>query len=327
MQHLIYPIAALGGLGLLFGVLIGVVSKFFNVVQDERIPQITEALPGANCGGCGYSGCKAYASAIVQDGAPVNQCTVGGPAVAEQLAGIMGVEAGEFVEKKAVVLCCGTRDAAALRYEYEGISDCVAANRLGGGQKACAQGCLGFGNCVAVCDRNAIEIINGVAFVNDNCKGCGQCAKECPKGLIKIVPKTAKYVVSCSSTLKGAALKDKCTAGCIGCKMCEKVCPSGAIKVENNIAVIDYEKCTSCGACSEKCPKKVIRDITVMPKAEVKEVKKEETKKLAAEDKKPVTPVAEVKKPAVAAENTETAKPQEVKEEIKEEIKEETTKE
>ena len=313
MQQLIFPVVALGGLGLLFGVLIGVVAKFFTVVQDERIPQLNELLPGANCGGCGYSGCKAYATAIVEDGAPVNCCTVGGPAVADQLAGVMGVEAGEFIEKKAIVLCCGNRDAAALRYEYEGVLDCVAADRLGGGQKACTQGCLGFGNCVGVCDRDAIHIINGVAYVNDNCKGCGQCARECPKGLIKIVPKSAKYAVSCSSTLKGAALKDKCSAGCIGCKMCEKVCPTEAIKVENNIAVIDYDKCVSCGACAEKCPKKVIRDITVMPVAEAKKEEKEEVK----------TPAVEAKKPEEIKAETpvfESAKSQEVKEEVKEEI-------
>lgn len=287
MQQLIYAVAALGGLGLLFGIMIGIVSKYFDVVQDERIPKMTELLPGANCGGCGYSGCKAYATAIVNDNAPVNRCTVGGPSTADSLACVMGVEAGEFIEKKAVVLCCGNRDSAALRYEYEGISDCVAAGRLGGGQKSCTQGCLGFGNCVSVCDRNAIEIINGVAYVNDNCKGCGQCAKECPKGLIKIVPKTAKYAVSCSSTLKGASLKDKCSAGCIGCKMCEKVCPTGAIKVENNLASIDYDLCTSCGACAEKCPKKVIRDITVLPPKE----KKEEKKEGIEAEKKDVQPV------------------------------------
>lgn len=168
------------------------------------------------------------------------------------------------------------------------MADCAVAARTGGGQKACLNGCLGFGNCVAVCDREAIEIIDGIAHVNDNCRGCGQCAKACPKGLIRIVPKTVKYVVSCSSNLKGAALKDKCQSGCIGCKLCEKACENGAITVIDNLAVIDYDKCTSCGACVEKCPKKVIKDVTVKPvikkpviKKPVKKAKKvkEETKK------------------------------------------------
>lgn len=255
-MQLLYAVITLGGLGLFFGLVIALASKFFTVKTDERIDKIAEALPNGNCGGCGYSGCKAYASAVVNDGAPTNMCPVGGASAAEEIAGIMGVSAEVFVEKKAVVLCCGTKDSAALRYDYMGISDCVAAAKTGGGQKACLSGCLGFGNCAAVCDRNAIEIKDGVARVNDNCKGCGRCVKACPKGLIRIVPKTAKYVVSCSSHLKGAALKDRCQGGCIGCKLCEKACESGAITVTDNLAAIDYDKCTSCGACAEKCPKK-----------------------------------------------------------------------
>ena len=62
---------------------------------------------------------------------------------------------------------------------------------------------------------------------------------------------------SVDSQDKGKQVMTACKVGCIGCKMCERVCESGAVTVENNIAHIDQSKCTGCGACAAKCPKKV----------------------------------------------------------------------
>lgn len=260
MTDILFPALAMGAVGLFLGILLAVASKIFAVEKDERAEAIAEVLPGANCGSCGYAGCSAYAAAISSDGAKINSCSPGGQRVADAIAGIMGVQAEAVEEKCAVVLCNGDEETATDKYVYEGIEDCnVAATLQGGGHKACTYGCLGYGSCSAVCQNNAITIENGIAVIDyDKCGGCGECEKACPKKLIKIVKKSTKYIVKCSSCDKGAEMKAKCSVGCIGCKICEKNCPVQAITVENNHAVIDYEKCIGCGICAAKCPKKII---------------------------------------------------------------------
>lgn len=267
-MYIVLPVVALGGMGLLFGVLLAVASKIFAVKEDERIPLVTEALPGANCGGCGYAGCSAYANAVVNDGAPVSACPVGGAAVAAKIAAIMGVEADTGEKRVARVLCMGNTERAAQKYEYDGPADCHTANRLGAGPKMCSYGCIGLGSCVKVCKFNAITVENGVAKVDmDKCTACGACVKECPKGIIKILPQSSSYTVLCHSKDKGKMVTKACGAGCIGCGICAKNCPSGAITIENNIAVIDEEKCVKCGVCAEKCPRKCIKHIIPVAKA------------------------------------------------------------
>lgn len=260
MKDIIFPALALGALGLVLGALLAIASKIFAVEKDERAEAISEVLPGANCGSCGYAGCSAYAAAISCGNAAINACNPGGQTVSDAIAEIMGVESAQVEEKCAVVLCSGTTDVATDKYIYDGVADCAAAAALqGGGQKACDYGCLGFGNCAAVCRNGAITVENGIAAIDtDKCGACGECVAACPKNLIKIMPKSAKYVVKCQSCDKGAQMKTKCTVGCIGCKICEKNCPADAIKVENNHAVIDGKKCIGCGLCAEKCPKKII---------------------------------------------------------------------
>ncbi len=256
---ILYAAAVLGGAGLLCGALLAVASKYLAVETDSRVEKITEVLPNANCGGCGFAGCSAFAAAVVSGEAPVDGCSAGGAKTAAAVAEVMGVTASVGTPKVASVKCRGTLNAAASRYEYDGIEDCTAAARLGGGQKACAYACLGFGSCVKACPFGAISVINGVAEVDtEKCTGCGACAKVCPKKVIEIIPKDTKYFVACSSQNKGIEMKTKCSAGCIACRLCEKNCPSGAVTVENNLARIDYSKCTGCGVCKEKCPKNII---------------------------------------------------------------------
>ncbi len=260
MREIIIPAAAMGALGLVLGALLAAASKIFAVKKDERAEEIVSVLPGANCGGCGYAGCGAYAAAVSSGNAGVGCCCVGGQAVSDKIAKIMGVEAQSVEEKRGVVMCSGDSEAAKNKYEYSGELDCTALSKLpGGGQKECTYGCLGLGTCAKICSVGAITVSGGVAHIDpEKCIGCGECARACPKKIIQLVPKKNKIVVKCKSCDKGALMKEKCTSGCIGCRMCEKICPSDAIKVENNCASIDYDKCVNCGLCAEKCPKKII---------------------------------------------------------------------
>lgn len=249
-----------GGTGLFIGVFLGVAGKKFAVEVDEREEAILGVLPGSNCGGCGYAGCSAVAAAIVSGEAAVNQCPVGGAAVAEKIAEIMGQTVGDTVREVAYVKCAGTCEKAKTAYEYTGIEDCSMVNMMqNNGPKSCAYGCLGLGSCVKACPFDALHIIDGIAVVDkEACKACGKCIATCPKHLIELVPYDQKHLVQCSSKDKGKDVMSACSVGCIGCKMCEKVCEAGAITVENNIAHIDTAKCTNCGKCAEKCPKKII---------------------------------------------------------------------
>ncbi|MBE7030924.1 MAG: RnfABCDGE type electron transport complex subunit B [Ruminococcaceae bacterium] len=259
IEQILYPALAVGAIGLFLGGLLAVASIVFRVETDERVEQIAEILPGANCGGCGYAGCSAFAKAIVEDGAPINRCNLMTAETAEKIAGIMGVEAGVITKKVARVACRGTAECAGDQYVSYGLNDCVAAAALGGGPKACAYGCMGLGSCVSVCQFGAISVVDGVAAVDeDACTGCGACASVCPKNVIAMVDADSRVFVGCSSRDKGAVVKTYCEVGCIGCKICEKKCEFGAISVVDNVAVIDPEKCTNCGVCASACLKKII---------------------------------------------------------------------
>jgi len=263
MINILYAVLSLGVLGGAFGLVLAFAAKKFAVEVDERQAAIEECLPGANCGGCGYAGCAAYASAVVSAGAPINVCVPGGNETAAQVASIMGVEAQETERCVALVKCSGTTGHMIKRFEYSGISDCFSAMRLGGGNGAngCKYGCLGFGSCVKTCPFGAIYLEDGIAHVDhEKCTGCMTCAKTCPKGIIIKVPYEADVTVACSSKDKGSVLRKYCDLGCLGCSICEKLCEYDAIHVEDGRAVIDYSKCKSCGQCAPKCPRKLIRD-------------------------------------------------------------------
>ena len=249
------PILVVCIIGLICGVGLSVASSVMAVKEDERFPAIRDCLPGANCGACGFTGCDGYAKALLQPGTKTNLCVPGGAEAAKKLAAVLDVEAEETVRNVAVVKCSGTCDVTQPKAEYRGIHTCSAAKLLFGGPGSCTYGCIGYGDCVAVCPQKAISIDRGVAFVDAaSCIGCGLCAKQCPQSVIALVPETAKSVVACSNRDKGAMTRKACSIGCIGCMKCAKNCEADAITVSGNLAAIDYAKCTGCGKCAEVCP-------------------------------------------------------------------------
>lgn len=257
-MEILIAVLILGGVALLLGLMLSYASKVFAVPQDEKEIAIREALPGANCGACGYAGCDGYAEALNKGEAEPNLCAPGGSETAKALGEILGVEVS-ITPKKAVVKCKGCLDNAQFRYDYSGLTSCASAMTIAGGPKDCSFGCLGLGDCMRACDFNAITIKNGLPQINlDICGGCGGCASACPKGIISIMEFPFKPTVLCKSKDKGAISRKVCKASCIGCGICAKNCEAGAITVTDFLAEIDPQKCTGCGACISKCPQKCI---------------------------------------------------------------------
>lgn len=258
------PLGAVGIVTLLaafLGIAIVVVFKFFSVDVNEDEAAIAEMLPGANCGGCGYSGCAAYAAAIASgEDQQLTRCVVGGADTSAEIAAYLGKSAGSFIPRTAIVRCQGDCSRSAPRYSYSGSSSCAVANNLAGGPGSCSHGCMGLGDCQRACQYDAIVIKDGLAHIDpDKCVACGACVSACPRHLISVESKYSDlYLVRCQNPDPGKAVRQVCSIGCIGCRICEKNCPAQAIHMEGKLAVIDQDKCTHCGTCEAKCPSHAI---------------------------------------------------------------------
>lgn len=260
-------VVVLAVIGIVFGFVLAVANKKFKIDANPLIEEVEEILPKGQCGACGFAGCAAYAEAVVlnPDVSPT-LCIPGKLAVAEEVARLTGKVAEAVAPTVAHVRCGGDCTAAKNEFTYTGIQDCTAANMIGFGQKACKYGCLGFGNCVKVCNFGALSMgDSGLPMIDKkSCTGCGACQKACPKHVIAMRPVSAHVKVDCNSKDKGAVAKKNCAAACIGCGICAKSCPYGAIKVQDNLAVVDHavcaEKCTD-AVCILKCPTKAILEI------------------------------------------------------------------
>jgi electron transport complex protein RnfB len=259
-MEILIPVLMLGALGLIFGVGLAIASKWLSVKQDPRLEQIHGLLPGSNCGACGGAGCFGFAEALLSGKMDVSACRLSEESVREEIAKLLGEKVEKRVRKIAALHCDGgirVKD----KYTYQGIADCAAANLLLGGQKECFSGCLGFASCVKVCPFAAISMSSERLPVvdKDKCKACNKCVVACPKKLFSLIPLTHNIYVACSTHEPGKDTKAVCPVGCIACRLCEKACKFDAIQVVDNLAVIDYAKCTSCADCVQVCPMKTIR--------------------------------------------------------------------
>lgn len=256
---IIIPMAILVGLAAVFGTLLAVLGKKLAVAVDEREEKIASLLAGANCGACGYPGCAGFAKALVEGRAEINMCAPTSPDNKEKIGEVLGVEVS--AEETKIVVCCAGGNESLDKYSYMGYGDCRSMELIAGGRKECPWGCLGMGSCSTACGYSACKVDKacGYAVIDKvKCVGCGACIVACPKGIIKRIPAAAKVYVACSGHDKGKDVKSICKKGCIACTLCVKNCPEGAIHMEENLAVIDYDKCTGCGKCVEKCPAKCI---------------------------------------------------------------------
>lgn len=262
---------ALGGMSLLFGVMLAVAGERFKIKTDPRLDELLDAVLGSNCGACGYPGCEPACEAVLRGKAGVDVCVAGGKKTVEAVARVMGVEVTRRERGVALVHCKGGLGESLPKARYQGIDSCAAAELIAGGGKGCRYGCLGRGTCRAVCPVNAIVLDEDHRrWVNrDKCTGCGLCVEACPRGLIQVVPRDQQVLVVCDNRDKGAEAKRVCAVCCTACKKCEKACDFSAIYVEENRAWIDYDKCTQCGKCIEACPTNVL--VRVVPRVRKRE--------------------------------------------------------
>lgn len=259
MKEILIPVLTLSGLGLIFGIGLAIAAKKLCVASDPRVEEVFSKLAGANCGACGKAGCMGFTESLIKGECTVDKCPVTEIDKKTEIAKLLGQEVKQKV-KTVAVLHCGGGTRAKDKFKYEGIKDCIAANLIQGGQKACVYGCLGFATCVRACPFGAITMGDDSLPIVDaeKCTACGKCVAICPKKLFTLVPVEKKFYTNCSSLDFGKAVMDVCSVGCIACGKCEKTCPVSAIKIVDNLAIFDYDKCQNIGECAKACPTKCI---------------------------------------------------------------------
>jgi Na+-translocating ferredoxin:NAD+ oxidoreductase subunit B len=276
----IYTVVSLSSLGILAAAILYVVAQKFKVYEDPRIDEVQNALPGANCGGCGFAGCRNFAEALVKaDSFEGLNCPVGGASLMGEVASLLGREAVAVDPLIAVLRCNGTPEHRPRTTIYDGVANCRIAHSLYAGETACGFGCLGLGDCVVACQFDAMymDSATGLPVISDEkCIACGACVKACPRTIIELrkrAKKDRKIFVSCVNRDKGGPARKACNVACIGCGKCVKVCEYDAITMENNLAFIDSTKCVFCRKCAPECPTGAILEINFPPRREKSEVK------------------------------------------------------
>lgn len=310
MSTIVITIISLCAIGIVSAVILYVVAQKFKVEEDPRIDIVEGILPGANCGGCGYPGCRGLAEATVKatslDGL---FCPVGGSATMAKVAEALGMEASSSAPKIAVVRCNGNCENRPRTSNYDGARSCAIEHALYAGETGCSFGCLGCGDCVTACAFDAIHMdaSTGLPVVDDDkCVACGACVKACPRSIIELRnkgPKDRRIFVSCINKDKGAVARKACKVACIACTKCQKECPFEAITIANNLAYIDYTKCRLCRKCVSVCPTGAIHEINFPARKITEETKLSEAPQ-KAEEQQPET-ITTVK-PAPTAVTPET---------------------
>ncbi len=313
MDHIvIISVVVLGVLGLVSAVILYFVASKFKVFEDPKIDEVEAVLPSANCGGCGYPGCRAFAENATKS-AEKNKslegffCPVGGNEVMQKVAAILGLEIEEKDPMIAVVRCNGSYAHSPGKVKFEGVTSCSFANALYAGEGGCQYGCLGLGDCVDACEFDAIHMNpeTGLPVVNDKCTACGACVIACPRDIIELRkkgPKDKRIFVSCVNKEKGATAIKNCEVACIGCGKCEKVCEFDAITITSFLSYIDFDKCRLCRKCVEVCPTNSIWEVNFKPR-KPKPVANKTAEKKPAE--KTVTATAKKREVPAVAEKTE----------------------
>jgi len=281
---LIFTVLVISIIGIISAIILYYVSRKFKVFEDPRIDLVEAILPAANCGGCGFAGCRAFAEACVNANDLSDLfCTVGGNDGMSKVASTLGLTAVFKVPRTAVVRCNGTCTHRPKTNTFNGASTCAIASALYSGETGCSFGCLGFGDCVPVCKFDAIHMNAETGLpeiIDEKCTACGACVEACPKFLIELrkqMPKFRKIYVACMNKEKGGVASKACQVACIGCSKCEKACEFGAIQITNNLAFIDSDKCKLCRKCASVCPTSSILEINFPPrklKEEITETEK-----------------------------------------------------